>query len=161
MTIPAAANVPDAAAGATITAPNADVARGIAAGFAVLGLPYVWGGGTAGSGPDEGCSRGGGSKNSCQGIVGFDCSGLTGYVLAQSGHTIPSNSGTQRAGGTDIPRDQALPGDIIGYSGHVAIYLGAINGVEYMLEAPDVGKNVQIRTARWNGADTYLHRYWA
>ena len=35
--------------------------RGIAAGFAMLGMPYVWGGGGPGAGANNGCARGGGA----------------------------------------------------------------------------------------------------
>ena len=46
----------------------------------------------------------------------------------------------------------------------MAIYLGVINGVEYLLEAPSVGDFVHIRPVYFtNGgspADSVLHRYW-
>lgn len=164
VTIPNSSSVPAALVGKTVTAPNAAVARGIAAGFAVLGTPYVWGGGTNGGPADNGCARGGGASNSCHGIIGFDCSGLTGYVLAQAGFTIPDNSAGQRSSGTNVPWDQALPGDIIGYPGHVAIYLGKIDGTAYLLEAPEVGEFVHIKAVYSGGsmtADSVLHRYWA
>lgn len=165
VTIPSGPHVAAGAAGKVIKAPNAAVAGGLAAGFAAIGLPYVYGGGTAGGGADQGCARAGGASNSCQGIVGFDCSGLTGYVLARSGFAIPDYSGAQRAGGTDIPWSQGQPGDIIGYDGHVAIYLGLIDGVPYLLEAPTVGMYVQVRPVyRTNNGvpvDGMLHRYWS
>ncbi|RIJ66985.1 hypothetical protein D1871_23215 [Nakamurella silvestris] len=164
VTIPNSPYVTSGLAGAVVKAPNKKVAEGIAAGFASLGLPYVWGGGTNGGKADQGCSRGGGESNSCDGIVGFDCSGLTGYVLNKAGFSTGTNSDAQRSAGKDIPWIDALPGDIIGYSGHVAIYLGYINGTEYLLEAPDVGSYVQIRPVyRSNGGvpvDSVLHRYW-
>lgn len=47
----------------------------------------------------------------------------------------------------------------------MAIYLGVINGVKYLLEAPDIGMFVQIRPVyEFNEgvpADGLLHRYWA
>jgi cell wall-associated NlpC family hydrolase len=165
VTIPASPYVPADLAGATITAPNAAVAKGIAAGLATLGTPYVWGGGTDGGPADQGCSRGGGSSNSCQGIVGFDCSGLTRYVLRQAGFDIPGDSSGQRAGGTSVPWSQGLPGDIIGFPGHVALYLGTINGTGYLLEAPYPGAFVHVRTVYTTSgsshADSVLHRYWS
>lgn len=165
VTLPTGANVDPLVAGKTIQAPTAAVARGLAAGFAAVGLPYVYGGGTSGGPADQGCSRAGGALNSCQGTVGFDCSGLTGYVLRQAGFQIPDNSGGQRGAGVGVPRAQGRPGDIIGYEGHVAVYLGVIGADEYLLEAPDVGMNVQIRKAYWSNhntpADSNLHRYWS
>ncbi|MEP6560424.1 MAG: NlpC/P60 family protein [Nakamurella sp.] len=160
VTIPDRPDVPSEIRGKTIDAPSSAVATGIAAGFATIGMPYVWGGGTDGGGPDQGCARAGSDLNACQGIVGLDCSGLTGYVLAQAGFSIPGNSGGQRGSGVGIPQSAAIAGDIIGYEGHVAIFLGSVDGIQYMLEAPDVGSNIHIRTARWSGADSDVHRYW-
>lgn len=157
--IPDNSFVPDGLAGRTITAPTPGMARGLAAGLAMLGTPYVWGGGTDDGPADEGCSRGGGAKNSCQGLVGLDCSGLTAYVLAQAGFRIGTNSADQRAAGLDVEWRDARPGDIVGYDGHVAVYLGIVDGVPYMLEAPNVGKHVHIRDVR-SGSDSVVHRYW-
>ena len=112
--IPPGDTVDPAAAGQTITAPTEAVARGLAAGLTTVGLPYVWGGGTDGGPPDNGCARGGGAENSCGTTVGLDCSGLTAWTLANAGYRIPTDSASQRAGGTGIPHAQAGPGDIIG-----------------------------------------------
>ena len=121
----------------------------------------MWGGGTNGGGPDNGCTRGGGQKNSCGTTVGLDCSGLTSWTLSNAGFRIPINSYSQRAGGTTVPRRNGQPGDIIGYPGHVAVYLGRIGGIDYLLEAPDVGLKIRVRPVNWSGADAELHRYWS
>lgn len=162
ITIPTNANLDPTVVGKMITAPSAAMARGLAAGFAELGVPYVYGGGTNGGPPDEGCARAGGAENSCQGTIGLDCSGLTGYILAQAGFHIPDNSDSQRAAGTNVPWSQGQPGDIIGFPGHVAIYLGDIlhSGTIYILEAPDVGKNIRIVAMFRHDQDNILHRYW-
>lgn len=157
--IPDNSFVPDGLAGRTITAPTQGMAKGLAAGLAMLGTPYVWGGGTDDGPADEGCSRGGGAKNSCQGLVGLDCSGLTAYVLAQAGFRIGTSSADQRSAGLLVEWSDARPGDIVGYDGHVAVYLGIVDGVPYMLEAPNVGKHVHIRDVR-SGSDSVVHRYW-
>ncbi len=85
-------------------------------------------------------------------------------MLTAAGYAVGTNSGSQRSGGLSVPWAAGQPGDLIGYSGHIAVYLGRINGVDYLLEAPDVGQFVQIRPvySRSNGSsvDTMLHRYW-
>jgi cell wall-associated NlpC family hydrolase len=165
VTIPAGldpAFVAPAVAGKTIKAPNAAMARGLAAGFSAVGLPYVWGGGGSGAGPNDGCSRGGGDFNSCQGLRGFDCTGLTAYVLGQAGHMgAPGSSGEQRASGQSVPYEQGLPGDIVGFPGHVAVYLGVIDGTPYILEASWVGTPIHIVPLTRTDRDGVLHRLWA
>lgn len=157
VTIPDSQFVAEAMRGQTIQAPNAGVAKGIAAGLSHLGIEYVWGGGGDGEGPNNGCVRGGGQLNSCGNEIGFDCSGLTAFILVQGGFASPGgNSGAQRSGGTDVPPAQGLPGDIVGFPGHVAMYLG--NG--YILEASTVGVPVHVVKLTRSDQDPVFHRYW-
>ena len=160
ITLPNNEFVAEAVRGKTITAPSDAVAKGLAAGFDQLGLPYVWGGGGSGAGANDGCARGGGQLNSCQGLIGFDCSGLTAFVLGQSGYQIPGDSGSQRGAGQSVPVDQALPGDIYGFPGHVSISLGTIDGVAYHLEASTPGTAIHIVPMRRGDVDGSAHRYW-
>ena len=160
VTIPNNQFVSEALAGQTITAPNAAVAAGLAAGFSALGLPYVWGGGGSGAGPNNGCARGGGDFNSCGPAVGFDCSGLTAYVLGMAGYQTPGDSSSQRAAGASISWAEALPGDIVGFPGHVAVYLGTYGGRPYILEASWVGTPIHIVPLTRTDFDDRVHRYW-
>lgn len=68
------------------------------------GNPYVWGG----KDPN----------------TGADCSGFTSYVYAHFGISIPSYSYSQRSVGQEVSYENAKPGDLICYAGHVAIYMG-------------------------------------
>ncbi len=160
VTIPKSPYVSAALAGQQITAPNAAVASGLAAGFSALGMPYVWGGGGSGAGPNNGCARGGGDYNSCGTEVGFDCSGLTAYVLGMAGYRTPGDSGAQRAAGESISWAQALPGDIVGFPGHVAVYLGTFGGRPYILEASWVGTPIHVVPLTRTDFDDRVHRYW-
>ncbi|PZG22361.1 C40 family peptidase [Nonomuraea aridisoli] len=108
-----------------------------------LGTPYAWGGGGPG-GPTPGI--GGGS-----GIVGFDCSGLVLHaVWAASGGRVqlPHLAAAQATEyGTPVPRDQLLPGDVIGIDhrdgggiSHIVIYMGR----GQVIHAPRPGDVVRI-----------------
>jgi cell wall-associated NlpC family hydrolase len=72
---------------------------------------------------------------------GFDCSGFTQYVYAQLGKSIPRTDSQQKAAGTIISADQAKPGDIVWFPGHVGIYAGG----NTMVDAPHTGTVVQFR----------------
>ena len=56
---------------------------------------------------------------------GTDCSGFTMRVYEHFGYSIPRTSVTQRNAGKAVSSlSVAKPGDIICYSGHVALYMG-------------------------------------
>lgn len=70
-----------------------------------VGNPYVWGGTSL--------------------TNGADCSGFTMAVYANFGVSLPHYTGSQQQCGTAVNSlSEAQPGDLILYSGHVAIYLG-------------------------------------
>jgi cell wall-associated NlpC family hydrolase len=56
---------------------------------------------------------------------GCDCSGFTQSIYKAYGYSIPRTSTDQRSAGVSVSYSDAQPGDIICYSGHVAIYLGS------------------------------------
>lgn len=55
---------------------------------------------------------------------GADCSGFTYRVYADYGYSLPRTSSQQRSAGSGVSYEEAQPGDLICYEGHVAIYIG-------------------------------------
>jgi cell wall-associated NlpC family hydrolase len=124
------------------------VAVAIEAAMDYRGTPYAWGGGgTRGPGP---------GMDPDEGIVGFDCSGLTQYAYAEAGISIPRNSRAQYATLPKVAVGDLAPGDLVFWATdpsapstihHVAIYLGG----DRILEAPQSGDVVKISPMRWKG----------
>jgi cell wall-associated NlpC family hydrolase len=129
-------------------ASSSAVETAIAAARKYLGTIYAWGGGSL-SGPSAGWGID-------DGVVGFDCSGLTRYAYAQAGIAIPRNSTAQYLGLPKVSRSDLQRGDLVFWATdtsspstihHVAIYLG--NGS--ILEAPESGEVIRVTSMRWGG----------
>lgn len=72
--------------------------------------------------------------------TGFDCSGFTSYVYKHFGVSLPRTSGGQSGVGTAVAKANLQAGDLVIYSGHVAIYVGGGN----VIHSPRPGKTVCI-----------------
>ena len=55
---------------------------------------------------------------------GVDCSGFTMKIYEHFGYSLPHSSTAQRYSGTAVSWANKQPGDLICYSGHIAIYIG-------------------------------------
>lgn len=55
---------------------------------------------------------------------GADCSGFTYRVYTNFGYNLPRTSTEQRSVGKAVTYEEAQPGDLICYEGHVGIYIG-------------------------------------
>ena len=86
---------------------------------------------------------------------GADCSGFTQAVHKKFGIYIPRRSQDQAKGGKGVSLDALLPGDIIYYENHVALYIG--NGRVVHASTAATG----IKTDRYNyRTPTCARRYW-
>ncbi len=112
-------------------APSEAGSAAVAAATAQVGTPYVWGGSQPG---------------------GFDCSGLTSWAYGQAGVEIPRLAAHQ-AVGQQVSYAELLPGDLVVWEGHVAMYTG--DGM--MVEA---GDPVQINPVRTQNIGMAFKGFW-
>lgn len=82
---------------------------------------------------------------------GIDCSGFINQVFAHFGISVPRYSGSFLSAGKGVSYSEARAGDIICYSGHVAIYMGggrivhASNSSPYPKGGIKISPNAQYR----------------
>lgn len=80
---------------------------------------------------------------------GIDCSAYVRYVFANFGISLPRTSYEQRVVGKEVSYSNAQPGDIICYSGHVAIYIGNGQIVHASNSAPYPAGGIKISNATY------------
>lgn len=84
-----------------------------------IGNPYVWGGTSL--------------------TNGADCSGFVQSVYANFGIALPRTTYDMVNVGYEVSYEQALPGDLVLYDGHVGLYMGDGTIVNAMNEAQGIG----------------------
>lgn len=89
-----------------------------------IGNPYVWGGTSL--------------------TDGADCSGFVQSVFAHFGISLPRTTYDQIYAGVEVSYDQAMPGDLICYDGHIGIYIG--NGQIDNAQNPEQGIGISPAT---------------
>lgn len=106
----------------------------VALGKNYLGNRYVWGG--------ESLEH------------GVDCSGFTMLLYRHYGVSLPHSSAAQGSCGEEVPQSEMLPGDLIVYSGHVAIYAGN----DHIIHAAGEGQGIRIDSGIRAGNIKHIRR---
>ncbi len=75
---------------------------------------------------------------------GADCSGFVQSVFAHFGISLPRTTYDQIYAGVEVSYDQAMPGDLICYDGHIGIYIG--NGQIVNAQNPEQGIGISPAT---------------
>lgn len=120
---------------------NASLGQQIAnKGCEYIGYPYKYGG------------------NSLTG--GIDCSGFVYQIHKIFGITTPRQSSSLRYGGKGVSYADKLPGDVICYSNHVAIYIGNNMVVHASNSAPYPSGGIKTTTPANYKTVLAVRRYW-
>ena len=90
---------------------------------------------------------------------GIDCSGFVHQIHAKFGISTPRTSGALRTGGKAVDVSDMLPGDVICYSGHVAIYIGGGQIVHASNSKPYPAGGIKISSAYYKTI-LAVRRYW-
>jgi cell wall-associated NlpC family hydrolase len=119
---PSAGDTGGSSSDAVAPPPSSAAQAAVQSALSQLGVPYVWGGSSPGS--------------------GFDCSGLVSWAYGQQGIGLPHFTGALWNSGTHVSSSDLAPGDLVFYNGlnHVGMYIGSGNFVE----APHTGDVVKI-----------------
>ena len=91
---------------------------------------------------------------------GIDCSGFVQAIHAKFGISTPRTSSAQRSGGKAVKYSEMLPGDVVCYSGHVAIYIGNNKIVHASNSRPYPQGGIKISSPPNYRTVLAVRRYW-
>ena len=119
---------------------NASAGQKIAnKGCEYIGNPYVYGGNSL--------------------TNGIDCSGFVQQIHAKFGISTPRNSTSLRYGGKAVAVSDMMPGDVVCYEGHVAIYIGGGQIVHASNSKPYPAGGIKTSNAYYRTI-VAVGRYW-
>lgn len=119
---------------------NASAGQKIAnKGCEYIGNPYVYGGNSL--------------------TNGIDCSGFVQQIHAKFGISTPRNSASLRYGGKAVAVSDMMPGDVVCYEGHVAIYIGGGQIVHASNSKPYPAGGIKTSNAYYRTI-VAVRRYW-
>ncbi len=91
---------------------------------------------------------------------GIDCSGFVQQIHKKFGISTPRQSGAIRGGGKSVSVSNMLPGDVVCYSGHVAIYIGNNKIVHASNSKPYPKGGIKVTSPANYKTILAVRRYW-